>query len=471
MSEIILNFFRKKLVILLYLFLFHSSAFPQGLDNIDPIGAFKATWFAEMVDVELEGQIAWVAGVGGLVAFDISDPENPTKRGQFNPTSNPYGERFYHSAIGVHMAYASGRFDGISVINKNNPSFLMREFVHKEEGVSYEGLYLDANFLYAARHEKGLEIFDVVNNTIISKSTYENLTNAWTVFVEAGVAYVADGNGGIKILNVSDPFNVEELSTMATSAPARDLDVVNGIAYVAVGSQGLDIFDVADPSNPSFLSNYQSPFFTAGVSVVGDKAYLAEWDIVEVIDVSNGKAPSLLGWEEMTMRGMGIAARDSLLFVANWLNFNILRFGNTQEPDIFLPETFFDFGRTPLGNSYDAIITVQNTGPSALSVDSITSINDDFTLDTDFLILEPGGIAEVKLTFIPVDDSKTQVVISLWSNDPDEPRRTFVAKGNTTSLQVGDTAPDFSLVDIGGVTHTLSDYAGDVIVLVFFASW
>ena len=475
MSETILNLCRKKLVILLYYFLFHSSAYPQGLDNIDPVGSFSAPWFAEMFDVELVGQIAWVAGVGGLVAFDISDPQNPIKKGRYapSPDSDTFGARFYHSAIGENLAYASGRLDGISVINISNPNFFLAIDVrlHIEEGVSYEGLYLDANRLYACRHEKGLEIFDLVGDFIQSISVYENLTNAWVVLVEEGIAYVADGRGGLKLLNVSDPVSVSELSAIATTAPARDVDVVNGIAYVAVGSRGLDIFDVSDPSNPIFLSNYQSPFFTAGVSVDDDKAYLAEWDIVEVIDVSNGQAPSLLGWEEMTMRGMGIAARDSLLYVANWQIFDVLRFGSTQEPDIFLPETFLDFGNPSIGSSSDAIIRVLNTGPTELSVESIISNGDDFTLDTDFLNIEPGGVAEVKLTFTPVDTIITQAVISFLSNDPDESRRTFLARGNTNALKIGDTAPDFTLNDIDGVPHTLSDYAGKVVVLSLFASW
>ena len=471
MGEIIQKFYHKTLVISLYFILFHGSAFPQGLDNIDPVGRFTATWFAEMLDVELKGDIAWVSGVGGLVAIDVRDPQNPVNYGRFNPSLNPYGPRFYHSAIGEKIAYVSGRFDGISVINISNLNFLIRVSVHIEAGVSYEGLYLDANRLYACRHEKGLEIFELVGDSIFSTSVYENLSNAWTVIVKEGTAYIADGRGGLKILNVNDPNSITEFSAIATSGPARDIDVVNGIAYVAVGSQGLDIFDVSNPSIPILLSNYQSPFFAAGVSVDDEKAYLAEWDIVEVIDVSNGQTPFVLGWEEMTMRGMGIAARDSLLYVANWLNLDVLRFGNTQEADIFLPSTFIDFGSTSAGSSSDAIIRVLNTGPSELLVDRVTSNENIFTLDQSFLNIEPGGVAEVKLTFTPIDTQKVQAVISFWSNDPDEPRRTFVARGNTNSLSIGDSAPDFTLNDIDGVPHTLSDYAGKVIVLSFFTSW
>ena len=104
-------------------------------------------------------------------------------------------------------------------------------------------------------------------------------------------------------------------------------------------------------------------------------------------------------------------------------------------------------------------------------MDSITSNGADFTLEPDFLNIEPGGIAEVKLIFTPEDTNNTQAVISFWSNDPDESRRTLVARGYTKALRNGDDAPDFTLNDIDGVPHSLSDYAGKVIVLSLFASW
>jgi peroxiredoxin len=36
---------------------------------------------------------------------------------------------------------------------------------------------------------------------------------------------------------------------------------------------------------------------------------------------------------------------------------------------------------------------------------------------------------------------------------------------------VGSEAVDFTLQDLSGVEHTLSDYRGDVVLLAFFAAW
>ena len=40
-----------------------------------------------------------------------------------------------------------------------------------------------------------------------------------------------------------------------------------------------------------------------------------------------------------------------------------------------------------------------------------------------------------------------------------------------SGLGKGDEAPDFSITDVDGITHQLSDYEGKVLVIEFFATW
>ena len=44
-------------------------------------------------------------------------------------------------------------------------------------------------------------------------------------------------------------------------------------------------------------------------------------------------------------------------------------------------------------------------------------------------------------------------------------------KGRAGLLAVGDPAPDWTLKDAEGVSHSLSEYRGSVVVLDFWASW
>jgi hypothetical protein len=58
------------------------------------------------------------------------------------------------------------------------------------------------------------------------------------------------------------------------------------------------------------------------------------------------------------------------------------------------------------------------------------------------------------------------------SDDPDENiTRLKVEIADNHLLQEGEPAPDFTLNDLDGLSHSLSDYQGKVVLLAFFASW
>jgi hypothetical protein len=60
--------------------------------------------------------------------------------------------------------------------------------------------------------------------------------------------------------------------------------------------------------------------------------------------------------------------------------------------------------------------------------------------------------------------------IRYLSNDPDQRQSIqYVYKNNTTFLGVGVEAPDFTLLGLDSVMHSLSDYRGRVVFLEFGA--
>ncbi|SES02123.1 thiol-disulfide oxidoreductase ResA [Psychrobacillus sp. OK032] len=54
------------------------------------------------------------------------------------------------------------------------------------------------------------------------------------------------------------------------------------------------------------------------------------------------------------------------------------------------------------------------------------------------------------------------IVFTIYSN---------LTKEKTAVLQVGDNAPDFSLIDMNGEKHQLSDYKGQGVFLNFWGTW
>ena len=79
--------------------------------------------------------------------------------------------------------------------------------------------------------------------------------NAWATLSENQLLYVADGSGGLRILDISSPSNPTLLSVLPTSGSARDLDKVGNYIVVAVGAAGIDLINISDPENPIFIDN------------------------------------------------------------------------------------------------------------------------------------------------------------------------------------------------------------------------
>lgn len=78
-------------------------------------------------------------------------------------------------------------------------------------------------------------------------------------------------------------------------------------------------------------------------------------------------------------------------------------------------------------------------------------------------------IASVALTFLLLSGLGSFVA----AQDPGifAPRPRSQEKHTMNLLPVGDTAPDWQLLDVNGKVHSLSEYRGRVVVMDFWATW
>jgi hypothetical protein len=118
--------------------------------------------------------------------------------------------------------------------------------------------------------------------------------------VVGDVAYVAAGDMGLRIIDVSDPTAPTLLGFYDTQGYTYDITVVGNIAYLAEGRANGDGYlrsiDVSDPTAPTPLGLYKTQNKARCVTVVDEVAYFAyENNGVLLIDVSNPAKPKLLG--------------------------------------------------------------------------------------------------------------------------------------------------------------------------------
>lgn len=109
------------------------------------------------------------------------------------------------------------------------------------------------------------------------------------IVVAGQYAYVADSDGGLRIIDISNPTNPFEIGFFDTPYDAVDLDVSGNYVYLAEENYGIYVLDVSDPANPlevSFYDMHLSSVFEVKVS--GSYAYIAHGDSgLRVIDITN----------------------------------------------------------------------------------------------------------------------------------------------------------------------------------------
>ncbi len=434
-------------------------------DMMEFVGQYTPPLVEHWMDVDLAGPTAYVPGRAGLSLLDVGGADPPQFLGRYVP---PSGAQFYHATASSPNAFCAARHNGVWVVNVTDPGTPFLTHAHTESTTSFEGLLLDGTDLYVAAHEGGLRVYDVsVPTAFVLRGSVTTMSNAWAVAKNDRWVYVADGDGGLRVVDCLDPGAPMLEATVATSGPAQDVVLKGSRAFVACGAGGMDIFDLTVPHAPAFMGNYASPYsaFLLATDTVADRVYIASWDIVDVVDVSNPGQPLRVGFEDTPLRAMGLAAGTDTVYVADWDSFRMYAFGPTVEPDIHTEPTTISFPIIPVGLLEDTTLVVSNTGGEALTVTDVTVSNPDFSVTPTSFSVIPDGSVEVTLTAAASTD-KAVGKLRFMSDDPDESNDSYTTDYGT----VGSTAYGFTLQDLGGAWHSLSDFVGDVVLLYFFSA-
>ncbi len=448
--------------------------------ELESRGVYTPNFFAELLDAEMySDEMLYIVGVGGFIFVNVADPDNPKFKSRYNPGS--IYTRFYNGKAAGNLAAGAARRDGLYLINigqLDNPKlhaiYSLSNEKSQYKNISYESVDFKNNTAYAAIHGAGLEVIAISDPKLPRHIKIVNEPkNAWDVFIDGSLLYVADGDGGLKIFSLTDPRNPRFISTIATSGPAFEVIVENKLAYVAMGASGMDIIDVADPQAPKHLSQFEIPSGILNHLNYDDGfIYAATWDLILTIDVSNPAFPRLTGSKYAGNRAMGVAAYNGTAYVTDWYDLKIFSFSPRMQPDIMVKPYVFDFGFA--GDNVPVIKTfkITNLGEQDLLIDSIYAKKTFYSFDQSELHIGPGREAELKITMTPTHDTNLTDQVHLESNDPDNTLFKIRVFGGSSGASVGDRASDFSLPALRDEQiYTLSEMRGKVVVLSLFASW
>jgi len=118
---------------------------------------------------------------------------------------------------------------------------------------------------------------------------------ACDVVVQGNVAYVADGNQGLHLFDVSNPHNPTTLDQLSTEHEIGYVAAEGDYAY-GLGADELVVYDVTDPADIQVLTTLHLQGPMRGIEVFDGVVYLVDPYVgLYVIDVSDPAAPAVVG--------------------------------------------------------------------------------------------------------------------------------------------------------------------------------
>ncbi len=157
------------------------------------------------------------------------------------------------------------------------------------------------------------------------------------VAVDGDHAYVAAGEMGLVVVDVSDPEVPEVVASYSNATgSAEDVVVSNGYAYVAYGQAGLVVVDVSNPSAPSEAGHLDFVGNVCGIAVQGNYAYVVTGyeKYLHVINISNPTNPTEVGNEYGQAGLYDIFVRGNSAYIGAKQNVKRADISNPTVPDI-----------------------------------------------------------------------------------------------------------------------------------------
>ncbi len=257
----------------------------------------------------MRNDTAYVAqGEGGLAIIDLTDEENPFLIAECDADGSAKGIAVIDSVAYLAMGkngissilfsdldsleflyqIAAGDANSFDIVIVSSISDTSYMFVsEKDEGMwlcqlvpewpgfpdplrefdvpGYEnGLFLDSTYLYIACGELGLTIVDISKVTLPEViGTCDTKGYANDVFVKDTLVFIADGREGLKIINAVDISSPYVIGNFDTEDNARNLFVKGDTAFIADENKGLVVLDVSVPTSPQYLGGFETPYATA----------------------------------------------------------------------------------------------------------------------------------------------------------------------------------------------------------------
>jgi len=268
--------------------------------------------------VEIHGSRAYVVGHGTLRIIDISNPQAPKTLG-----THTFPEKIWGLQIAEPLIYVAADFFGLGILDVSDPAAPKLRGSLKTPGQA-KSVVVAGNKAAVADHMSGVDFIDTSNAdkpTLLGSFYLEGY--AREVAVSGSIAYAVDAPFGVYAFDMTKPGALEPISSQQTATSPGSIvvspETPGGAPKLAVlvGGGSIQIYDLSKPTEPVRVTAIKTPSGRpARAALHGSRAFVADWrDGLQVIDLSNPKAPRIVASHNTSAPARDVAVTDSHVFL------------------------------------------------------------------------------------------------------------------------------------------------------------
>ena len=282
------------------------AANPESLTVLDLEGS--------AFNVIVDGDLAFVCYLGSVSIIDISEPQNPEIIGVAETEDNICGwyslcavDDILFLAGGasgslIQQPDTDGEWGGIAAFDISDPTE-PRELDAIELDYGVSSINVADGFAYAGDGSYCLNVFDVSNPNDITWLNACHSRRPSGVCVSGDYAYVAAGNAGLVILDITDSENPVETGYILLDQERqggnhfRHVTIEGDLVYLSCYEHSqINCVDVSDPQRPQIVGRYDTDcYIEKYIQASNGYVYYADEDRLKIIDFSNPGDPVEVG--------------------------------------------------------------------------------------------------------------------------------------------------------------------------------
>ncbi len=214
------------------------------------------------------------------------------------------------------------------------------------------GISKNNNVLYLASGQDGVynvDVTDPVNPIVLDSIVIPN-GQARDIFAYSNFAFVAHYDG-LKAIDISDPANINVISTIGSGYNSIDIDTITNLAFLGKTFGGIDVFNISNPHFPSLVFSIPNSNGTAlDIKYRDNLVYLATDNLGLFIYKITGSSGVQMANFPNTSNGQSfaISLQDSLILLSGLINgVAILKYDSSGVPVIIDDKDFDQISISP----------------------------------------------------------------------------------------------------------------------------